>query len=101
MTKAKEIHAIDQLCEMLAELRTPGEIRMLLRDLCTTQEIEKMAARLEAARLLLLGETYQSIVAKTEISSATLSRVSRCVQEGSGGYNTLLAKRTTQGEDTL
>ena len=43
-----------------------------------------MTQRIKAAKLLLDGETYEQIIAKTEISSATLSRVSRCVKYGEG-----------------
>ena len=59
--------------------------------------------RTECAEYLLRGETYQEIIAKTEISSTTLSRISRCIQRGSGGYARLLAdfmKREEQGKDT-
>ena len=53
-------------------------------DLCTYKEIEMMAQRLEAAKLLIDGETYEEIIKSTDISSATLSRVSRCVKYGKG-----------------
>ncbi|UKI14184.1 MAG: YerC/YecD family TrpR-related protein [Clostridiales bacterium] len=55
-------------------------------DLCTYKEIEQMAQRITAARLLLEGNTYARVIERTDISSATLSRVSRCIQHGSGGY---------------
>lgn len=84
----KNHHAL--LFDVLASLDAPDDIRMLLEDLCTIREIEQMCQRIEAAKLLLEGETYQSIMTKTDISSATLSRVSRCVQNGSGGYTDLL-----------
>jgi len=82
-------HAL--LFEVLASLNDPEAIRILLKDLCTTREIDQMCQRIEAARMLLDGQTYQAIIKETEISSATLSRVSRCVQNGSGGYTDLLA----------
>ena len=62
---------------------------MLFEDLCTTKEIENMAERLHAARLLLEGNTYNQVMTQSDISSATLSRVSRCVQYGKG-YSALL-----------
>lgn len=55
-----------------------------LEDLCSFKEVEKMAQRVIAARLLMEGKTYAQVIAETEISSATLSRVSRCVQYGKG-----------------
>ena len=63
----------------------------LFDDLCTAKEIEKMAERVEAAKLLMEGKTYNQVIAETDISSATLSRVSRCVQYGKG-YSKFLKK---------
>ncbi|MBO5790040.1 MAG: TrpR-related protein YerC/YecD [Clostridia bacterium] len=86
------------LCEVRASLNDPDSIRTLLDDLCTVREIEQMCQRIEAAKLLLEGQTYQTIIRETEISSATLSRVSRCVQNGSGGYTDLLASVLKKGD---
>lgn len=57
---------------------------ILLEDLCTRKEVEQMAQRLRAAKLLMEGRTYTQVIEQTNISSATLSRVSRCVQYGEG-----------------
>ena len=78
------------LFKTLAQLKSEEEFRMFFEDLCTYKEIEQMSQRLESACLLLEGKTYSHIIEKTEISSATLSRISRCIQHGSGGYNKLL-----------
>lgn len=80
---------INGLWQLLADIRDPRDIAALLQDLCTAKEIENMAERLYAARLLLDGNTYNQVMAQAKISSATLSRVSRCVQYGSG-YSRLL-----------
>ena len=80
---------IDALCRLLAETGDPGDIRDLLEDLCTRKEMENMAERIFAARLLMEGNTYNQVMAQAEISSATLSRVSRCVQYGHGYRNIL------------
>ena len=82
---------IQDLYSLIAQLNTPEECRLLLEDLCTVKEIEKMAERIFAARLLLEGKTYNQVMEQSDISSATLSRVSRCVQYGKG-YSTLLKK---------
>ncbi len=82
---------IDHLYEIILKLETVKDCRMLFEDLCTIQEIEKMAERIEAAELLLDGKTYSEVIEKTEISSATLSRVSKCVQYGEG-YQKFLKK---------
>ena len=52
----------------------------------TLKEVEQMAQRAYAAKLFLQGNTYAQIIEKTDISSATLSRVSRCINYGGGGY---------------
>ena len=82
---------IDQLFELIARIQSPEEIRALFDDLCTRKEVENMAERVFAAKLLMEGNTYNQVMAQADISSATLSRVSRCVQYGSG-YSRLLKK---------
>ena len=80
---------IEKLYQLLASINTMEDCQALFEDLCTAKEIENMAERLHAARLLLEGNTYNQIIAQADISSATLSRVSRCVQYGKG-YSILL-----------
>ena len=73
-------------------LENEEQVSDLFEDLCTQKEIEKMAERLYAARLLMAGNTYSQVIAQSEISSATLSRVSRCVQYGTGYSRVLKGK---------
>ena len=80
---------IAQLYALLAETDDPQDLQALFDDLCTVKEIENMAERLHAAKLLMEGNTYNQVMAQADISSATLSRVSRCVQYGKG-YSRLL-----------
>ena len=82
---------IDNLYELIPLIQTTEECRALFEDLCTYKEIESMAQRLQAARLLMEGVTYEQIIEQTGISSATLSRVSKCVKYGSG-YKQILSK---------
>ena len=82
---------IDALLQLLSRLEDPEDVRVLLEDLCTAKELENMAERYHAAKLLLEGKTYSQVMEQVEISSATLSRVSRCVQYGEG-YRKLLKK---------
>ena len=82
---------IEALYQLIVSLENVEDCRALFEDLCTRKEIDNMAERLFAARLLLEGNTYNQVMAQAEISSATLSRVSRCVQFGSG-YSRLLKK---------
>lgn len=79
----------DRLYEMLAKISDPKDIEKLFEDLCTRKEVENMAERLYAAELLIAGNTYTQVMSQVNISSATLSRVSQCVQYGSG-YSKLL-----------
>ena len=66
------------------KLKTKEDCKDFFEDLCTYKEIDSMAQRVISAKLLLEGETYEKIIEKTDISSATLSRVSKCVKYGSG-----------------
>lgn len=75
---------IRDLYEVLVSVSSPEDCEALLEDLCTRKEVEKMAERIYAARLLLQGKTYAQVIGEADISSATLSRVSRCVQYGTG-----------------
>ena len=75
---------IRQLYELIVKVENVEDCKALFADLCTDKEIEKMAERIYAAKLLIAGRTYNQVIAETDISSATLSRVSRCVQYGQG-----------------
>ena len=75
---------IEKLYQTIISLNDTEDCAELFTDLCTYKEIESMAQRLHAAELLLEGETYEQIIEKTGISSATLSRVSKCVKFGNG-----------------
>ena len=80
---------IEFLFKAVLSLQDTNECYEFFEDLCTVKEIENMAERCFAAKLLLEGNTYSQVMAQADISSATLSRVSRCVQYGSG-YSKLL-----------
>lgn len=89
MAQLDKHQKIDALYELIAGISDPADCKALFQDLCTAKEIENMAERVYAARLLLEGKTYNQIMELADISSATLSRVSRCVQYGEG-YSKLL-----------
>ena len=82
---------LDQLYDLIASIDDPLIVRALFEDLCTAKELEKMAERCWAAQLLMEGKTYNQVMERSDISTATLSRVSRCVQYGKG-YSALLKK---------
>jgi TrpR-related protein YerC/YecD len=75
---------VENLYKVLSQIDDASVLKEFLNDLCTYKEIEQMAQRLEAAKLLLENNTYEEVIKKTEISSATLSRVSKCVKYGQG-----------------
>ena len=79
-----------QLFEAFLKLRTVDECANLFDDLCTANEIRSLAQRLAVAKLLRRGMSYVDIVKQTGASTATISRVNRCLQYGSDGYNTVL-----------
>ena len=83
---------LNDLYGALARVNSGGDMEFVLEDLCTYKEVEQMAQRLKAAELLIDGKTYSEVITATSISSATLSRVSKCVQKGNGGYKKLLSK---------
>ena len=85
-----------ELYKLIAQIDDPALIEALFDDLCTRKEVSNMAERIYAAKLLLAGNTYNQVMAQANISSATLSRVSRCVQYGRG-YSRLL-KEASQDE---
>ena len=90
MSNETKMH-IEALVKLLASVDSEADCRALLEDLCTAKELENMAERCHAAKLLIRGNTYAQVMEQVEISSATLSRVSRCVQYGNG-YSRLLKK---------
>ena len=81
-----------ELYELFAGITRAEDFEKLLADLCTYTEVEQLSQRLLCAKLLLRVYTYTRIIDITDISSATLSRVSRCLQHGSGGYREILGK---------
>ena len=82
---------LKDLYRLIADTRDPELIEALFDDLCTKKEVSNMAERVFAAKLLMDSNTYNQVMAQANISSATLSRVSRCVQYGKG-YSQLLKK---------
>lgn len=82
----------DMLCDALLSLETKEECYAFLDDICTIKEILDISQRLSVAKLLSEGYSYSAICEKTGASTATISRVSRCVEYGSGGYKNVLKK---------
>ena len=83
---------IDQLFEAILTLKTVDECYIFFDDLCTVNEIQSLAQRLEVARLLRQGATYSQIEKETGASTATISRVKRCLNYGTDGYQMALSR---------
>lgn len=84
--KKLQDQAIDQLFEAVLTLKNVEECYVFFDDLCTVNEIESMSQRLEVARMLRKGYTYNQIETETGASTATISRVKRCLNYGNDGY---------------
>lgn len=78
------------LYRALLTLKTPEECYAFFEDLCTVSEQMAMEQRFEVAILLDQGSIYNDVLEKTGVSSATVSRVKRCLNYGAGGYRTVL-----------
>ncbi|MBR3640504.1 MAG: TrpR-related protein YerC/YecD [Oscillibacter sp.] len=89
---------IRRLYRAVAQIRDEKECAAFFEDLCTVKEIQDMAKRLDAAVLLEAGMNYQQIAKEADISTATISRVSKCLNYGSGGYRAALDRlKDTEG----
>jgi TrpR-related protein YerC/YecD len=83
---------VDHLIEAFMLLETDGEYYKFFDDLCTVAEIKEMSKRLRAAKMLKDGVVYNEISEATGLSTATISRVSKCLKYGSDGYSLVLEK---------
>ncbi|MBX6351995.1 MAG: hypothetical protein IRZ10_01570 [Thermoflavifilum sp.] len=84
--------ALDQLFDAILSLRTTEECYRFFDDLCTVAELRSLAQRLQVARMLRDGCTYHQIEQETGASTATISRVKRCLLYGSDGYRLVLER---------
>lgn len=86
--------SIDRLFKVISEIKTADECCAFFEDLCTIKEIQDMAQRFDTAILLNDGCSYQKIASQVGVSTATISRVNRCLSYGSGGYRSAINKIT-------
>lgn len=89
--------ALDYLCRGFLTLNTPEECRHFLEDLCSQSELQEMSRRLQAAQMLKSGYIYSEIATQTGLSTATISRVNRCLKYGDDGYVTVLDRMEKAG----
>lgn len=81
---------VDTLFEAILKLETVEECYKFFEDACTIKEILDIAQRLKAAKMLTNGENYIEVSKATGMSTATISRVSKCLSYGGGGYKMIL-----------
>lgn len=88
----KKLHNkdVDRLFEAILSLKSVEECYTFFEDACTIKEIIEIAQRLKAAKMLRDGVNYVDISKETGMSTATISRVNKCLEYGNGGYNTVL-----------
>ena len=98
MMKKLQTKEVDELFEAILSLNTVEECRMFFEDACTVKEVLDVAQRLKAAKMLKKGENYVNVCKETGMSSATVSRVNRCLEYGSGGYD-LVIERLSESEE--
>ena len=84
--------SVDRLFEAILNLESVEECYAFFEDICTIKEIQDMSQRLDTAILLAEGLSYQKIAEQVEVSSATICRVSKCLNYGSGGYRKAIEK---------
>ena len=84
--------SVDRLFQTILNLETIEECYEYFADICTIKEVQDMAQRLDTAILLNDGLSYQKIIEQIDVSSATIGRVSKCLNYGSGGYRNAIDK---------
>lgn len=84
--------SVDRLFKTILNLETIDECYAYFEDICTIKEIQDMSQRLDTAILLSEGKSYQKITQEVDVSTATIGRVSKCLNYGSGGYRTAIEK---------
>ena len=89
---------LESFWNAILTLETPDECRRFFEDICTIKEIQDISQRLEVATLLKNGKVYTEIAAATGASTATISRVNKCLSYGSGGYEIVLERLGNSAE---
>ena len=92
MSKFLDKQSSDALYRAIISIQNEEECRSFLEDLCTVSELKAMAQRMDVAMLLDEGLIYSEILEKTGASSATISRVNRCLHYGAGGYRSVIPR---------
>lgn len=96
----KNLHteAVDRLFQAILNLKDLNECYSFFEDICTIKEIQDISQRLEVAELLSQNISYLEISKKTGASTATISRVNKCLIYGNDGYKTALERLKEKGD---
>ncbi len=88
----KKFHTkeLDELFEAILALNSREECYLFFEDICTIKELRDISQRLKTAKMLSDGANYAEIGKETGMSTATISRVSKCLEYGEGGYRTII-----------
>ena len=98
---SKKIHteAVDSLFDAVLSLKNREECYLFFEDVCTVNEIHAIAQRLQVAKLLSEDKTYSEIEAVTKASTATISRINKCLVYGADGYKRILQRLADEDKD--
>ena len=83
---------MDSLFKAILSLESVDECYKFFEDICTVKELIEIAQRLKAAKMLKNGENYSVVCKETGMSTATVSRVNKCLEYGTVGYDIVLAR---------
>jgi TrpR-related protein YerC/YecD len=83
---------VEAFFDAVLALRDYDDCYRFFEDICTINEINTISQRLEVARLLMQKKTYNDIEAITKASTATISRVNKCITYGADGYRRILER---------
>ncbi len=97
MAKKEMDSKMQYLFEGILSLKTIEDCNRFFEDICTVVEVIEMSNRLAAAKMLADNNTYTDIIEKTGLSTATISRVNRCLKYGSDGYAAVLDRLDAAG----
>lgn len=92
MTTDKDKENIRQFYKAVLSLKDEEECRKFFDDVATKKEVADLSSRLEVARMLSEGSVFSAVSKETGASSATITRVNRCLTYGEGGYRTVLKR---------
>ena len=84
--------SMNRLFDTILSLQSREECRAYFEDLCTIKELQDMAQRLDTAILLSQGQSYKTIADQVKVSTATIGRVSKCLNYGPGGYRNVIRR---------